>query len=69
MHPHAKLVDDLGGPTAVAAYCRKRGKTKLTSNAVSMWRRDGVAHRWRNIVAAMAAAGGVKLPKGYWEVR
>jgi hypothetical protein len=36
LHPDSTLIDRLGGPTAVGALC------KVTSQAVSAWRRDGI---------------------------
>ena len=36
IHPDSELIDALGGSGSVAALC------KVTSQAVSMWRRNGI---------------------------
>ena len=47
VHPDSPLIDDLGGPTAVAALCQ------VSPQAVSQWRRDGIPKARRMYLAVI----------------
>jgi len=59
----SQFIDDLGGTSAVAAWCslqRKRsGKPPMTRQAVSRWRIHGIPASWR---AALELADKPLLP-------
>jgi hypothetical protein len=57
---HKKLIDELGGSTAVS-----RDLGAETPQVVSNWRRRGVPWRWRVKVAALAKKKRVKVPAGF----
>lgn len=59
MHPHAALIDALGGATALA---REIGQP---ANVTGNWRKRGVSWRWRPAVAKIAEEKGVALPDGF----
>lgn len=54
----------LGGPTALAAALSASG-APVKRDAVLQWVRRGVPWRYRNVVAAIAAARDVDLPDDF----
>jgi hypothetical protein len=47
LHQDSAVIDDLGGPTAVAALCR------IKPQAVSQWRRTGIPPARRDYLALL----------------
>lgn len=64
-HPHAKLIDDLGGPKVIVPYIQEKTGVKVTDQAVRMWKRRGVSFHLRNLVAELAKKKRVILPVGF----
>lgn len=65
MHEHAKLIEALGDGTAVAEWLSGRTHQPVDREAVYKWKKNGVAWRYRNLVAAMADELKVLLPDGF----
>lgn len=60
LHPHAKFIDKLGGPTHVAR------EVKASSHSVvSNWRVRGVPWHMRTRLVALAIALKVRVPAGF----
>lgn len=64
-HPHALLINKLGGPTTVAHMLRARGMRRCTVQRVSNWKSRGIPPRvWLEhavvfeAVEVVAPAGG-----------
>lgn len=47
IHPDSAVIDALGGPTAVAGLCR------ISSQAVSQWRRTGIPSARRDYLSLL----------------
>ena len=61
-----RLIDALGGATKLARAITERApEVALTPQAVSRWRKMGIAHRCRGIVAAIARERSVAVPYGF----
>ena len=58
-HPHAKLLADLGGTSAVA---RDLG---IAANVVWNWAQRGIAWPWRQEVASLLLKRGLPIPAGF----
>lgn len=56
---HAKLVDALGGAAKIA---RTIGDEAVN---VRQWKRQGVPWRWRHLVANLASARGITVPRDF----
>jgi hypothetical protein len=54
MHLHASIVDQLGGPSKIASYIKDKTGRAITSQGVSMWRVQGIAHWARPTIARLA---------------
>lgn len=72
LHPHAALIDALGGPAELSRYIskilEKKGEDGITPQAVSVWKQPGrgIAYKHRNDVARLAKKRGIKkLPAGF----
>ncbi len=61
--PHAKLIDDLGGPTAVAALIDHR----RTPQAISQWKLPGreIAFRFRRRLHRIAVRRKLDIPPNF----
>ena len=55
-----KLIDDLGGNTALAKAL------DLTPNAISNWRTRGIPWKMRPAIARLANEKAVPLPNDFW---
>lgn len=64
----AKLIDELGGPTAVIKAVNERLGTNHSSQMVSMWRLRGIPYRYRGILSVLAQEKGVKTPADFFGV-
>lgn len=66
-HAEAALIDRLGGPAKIARWINDKTKDKkrLSSHAVSMWRKRGVSVYFRNIFAELLKEKGHKVPEGF----
>lgn len=63
---HAKFIDDLGGPAAVARLIANCTGERLTPQAISNWRTvQGVAWRFRPFLMEHAFELGIKVPKNF----
>lgn len=62
-----KLIDDLGGPTAVARLINERLalEAPLRPQAASMWKRRGIPYRYRAALAIEAQARKLRVPHGF----
>lgn len=65
---HARFIDDLGGPTAVAEAIRYRMGRGLTSQAVSNWKRRGIPYRYRGALTVLAQEKEVETPADFFGV-
>jgi hypothetical protein len=67
-HPHATLIDALGGPWKLARAMAREG-VRRTPQGVSHWKRRGVPWRHRPLVARIARAMrlGRMLPADFLE--
>lgn len=54
LHEHAQLIDALGGPTKIARYIKEKTGVAVSSQNVSMWRKQGVAQKYRPLLVTMA---------------
>lgn len=59
-HPHAKLIEALGGVTKLAAEIGAKQRS-----LVSNWLLRGISFQYRPSIAALAEKKGVKLPKNF----
>lgn len=53
-HAHAELVDGLGGPTEICRYIKEKTGVDVTTANVSMWRVNGIPHKYRPLLVIMA---------------
>jgi hypothetical protein len=51
LHPHALLIDALGGATATARLLRAHANHSINRSVVQNWRVRGIAWKWRSAVA------------------
>ena len=58
-HPHAQILDDLGGPTAVSKL------TGASRHSVGNWRNRGIPWHWRARIKQLAEAHGVDVPNTF----
>lgn len=58
------LIEDLGGPTAVADEISKRLSLDrpLTPQAVSMWKKRGIPYCYRGMLCHMAGENAIAVP-------
>ena len=63
----SKLIDDLGGSTAVSDLISKHFDIQpvLTPQAVSNWRRRGIPFCYRACLAIKGREAGVDVPAGF----
>lgn len=62
---HADLVDALGGYIALAEALTKQTGRTFDARTVHKWKTNGVPYRWRPLVAQLARARKIALPKGF----
>lgn len=63
---HWTLVEDLGGPTAVAEILKRRLDLEdYSPQAVSMWRRRGIPFAYRPCLAAEATERHIYVPSDF----
>lgn len=62
MKEHARLVDALGGGTKIARWLTEQSGELVDCEAVYKWKRNGVAWRWRPLLAQLARQRGIALP-------
>ncbi|TFH51588.1 MAG: hypothetical protein E4H01_00335 [Lysobacterales bacterium] len=62
---HQKFIDDLGGPTTVAALVEHRLDIELKRQSVSMWRRRGIPQDYRACLVTWAEELGVNVPNKF----
>lgn len=65
---HSQLIADLGGATAVAGAIKSRLGIRLTSQAVSNWKRRGIPFRYRGALVVLAQEKGAKTPADFFGV-
>ena len=65
MSEHAKLIDDLGGGTAVAKELSDLAGRPVDREAVYKWKENGVPWRFRLMLAAMAQKKEIALPSDF----
>ena len=65
---HNKLIDDLGGPKAVADAINKRLGTNHTGQAISNWKRRGIPYRYRGTLIVMAQEQDVETPGDFFGI-
>ncbi len=63
-----KLIDDLGGPKAVADAINARLKTNFTGQCVSNWKRRGIPYRFRGTLVVLAQAKDVSAPEDFFGI-
>jgi len=59
---HAKLIDDLGGPSVVRALIVERSGRAMTRENASAMKRLGIPAKWRGIIADAAREKGCDVP-------
>lgn len=62
---HSEFIDELGGPSAVAAIIQPCIGRLVHPQAISNWRRRGVPYRYRIHLALVAQARGIGTPDGF----
>jgi len=62
---HRKLIDRLGGPTAVADIILQRLETKITPQNVSNWRMRGIPADYRPCLAVVAGERDIGVPMNF----
>ncbi len=65
-----KLIDDFGGPKAVADAINERLKLPkpMTGQCVSNWKRRGIPFRFRGTLVVLAQAKGVNCPEDFFGI-
>ena len=64
--PHASLINELGGGTAIAiALWGSVGPDGKHREAVYKWKQNGIPWRWRPAVERLAKAKSLLLPPGF----
>ena len=63
---HNKLIEDLGGPKAVADAINISLGTDLTGQAVSNWKRRGIPYRYSGPLVVMAQEKNVSTPDNFF---
>ena len=64
----AKLIDDLGGPKAVADAINAKYGTNFTGQCVSNWKRRGIPYRWRGPLVVLAQSKDISAPADFFGV-
>jgi hypothetical protein len=66
---HSKLIDDLGGPLAVAkivgAHIGREADNPFSPQNVTQWRWRGIPFRYRACLAIRAREKNIGVPKGF----
>jgi hypothetical protein len=62
---HIELIDSLGGPKCPSDSLRRRSRVHITPQAISLWKRRGVAWKHRQVIAEMARENGLPLPHNF----
>jgi hypothetical protein len=62
---HADLVDALGGYVSLADTLTEQTGRQFDPRTVHKWKANGVPYRWRPLVAQLAKARSIALPKGF----
>lgn len=67
LHPHAELIERLGGPTEVAEQLTKLTRQLYTPERVGMWKQPyrGISWPARHHVVTLLRAKKIKVPKGF----
>lgn len=63
-----KLIDDLGGPKAVADAINERLSLDLTGQAVSNWRTRGIPYCYRGTFVMLAQKTDISLPGDFFGI-
>lgn len=63
---HNKLIEDLGGPKAVADEINKQLGTEITGQAVSNWKKRGIPFRYRGPLIVFAQKKEVETPSDFF---
>lgn len=58
------VIEGFESAETLAAAIRARG-IEITRSAVYEWKRNGIAQRWRRLVAEIAAENGIPVPVGF----
>lgn len=66
LHPHALLIDALGGATATARLLRAEGNHAINRSVVQNWRVRGIAWKWRPAVADLLHAARYAVPADFF---
>jgi antitoxin FitA len=61
-HEHARLIDQLGGPTVLAEKLSKLTRKSYTAERVGMWKLRGIAATARKHVATLLRREGLQVP-------
>ena len=64
-HAHARFIESLGDTAVVHALVEARGRVKLTSEAVSMWKLRGIPPKWQPLLATLAHEKHVADPRDF----
>ncbi len=63
---HRRILEKLGGGTAVAERLTRLSNTVVDREAVYKWReKNSIPHRWRPFIAQLAAEAQIRLPKNF----
>lgn len=62
---HEDLINRLGGAAKVRRAILAAGGPDLTPQAISLWKKRGVAHRYRPLINKIAITRGIDPPKGF----
>lgn len=65
-NPHAEFIDKLGGPSAIAAWLSERRQKKISSQAVTMWKKRGIPFKWRGKLVVMANEKDISAPPNFF---
>jgi hypothetical protein len=65
LHPHALLIDALGGATATARALRELGADRVNRSVVQNWRTRGIAWRYRPAVADLLRKARHAVPADF----
>jgi hypothetical protein len=62
---HAQLIDRLGGTYKVRDLIAEKTGRQMTTQAVSMMKRQGIPWHYRHLLADLAKAKRIKVPKNF----
>jgi hypothetical protein len=65
MHPHAHLIEALGGGTKVAAGLTALLGSEIDRERVYKWQKNGVPHEFRVPLARVLIGRGIAVPDGF----